>query len=72
MYVSELNSQPAKDLYLKMLDYWLIANDPLYRKICQFAKKIKGITHPGDKTLLTAWIEKETGKPLNYFNNPNA
>lgn len=67
-----LQTQEAKKIYFALLDYYIICADPLYGKLCNFARQIKGIKDANDRQQLTAHFEKETQQNINYFSNPNA
>lgn len=68
----ELKTMEAKNIYMALLDYYIMCGDPLYRRLCKFANQILSVKDSEDKAQLVQYFEYEERKSISYFKNPNA
>lgn len=67
MYTPQLRTNEANSLYMAILDYFFMCDDPQYSRLHRIRGKILVITDNSDKNELTKYFESETRQKIDYF-----
>lgn len=60
-FAPETKTREASQLYMDMLDYLLMTDDPKYNRIVGFRRKINAIQDPSDKAELIKYFNHDFG-----------
>lgn len=70
MAALQFNTDLANRIYIAMLDYFIMCDDPKYSKLHSFYKSINKVTDITDYKLLVNHFENETKQHFDYFAAP--
>jgi len=70
MAALQFNTDLANKIYISILDYFIMCDDPRYSKLHSFYKAINKITDTQDYKKLVTYFENETKQNFDYFIAP--